>query len=347
MNRLSFVVGMVLPGLIVTWLAGFLIRRWAPSWGLVDRPGGHKTHVAPTPLGGGLAIAGGIVISQMSATLWLPGGTWPLWAAAGGMFLLGLVDDVRGVAWHWRLAIETLVALALVFGRGWQLTMFLDWPLLTAVLTVLWIVGLVNSFNMLDNMDGLSAGVAAVITASLIVLLLTTPTTAERQTQRFVAGVALSLAGALLGFLPHNWPPARLFMGDSGSYLVGFLIAISTVLATFAGGGRSHLAIFAPLCLLLVPIYDTVSVVLLRLAAGQSPFAADHRHVSHRLVALGLSRPQAVAVVVAATALSGVMAIALVHADDTAAAAILAAALIAVVGAAIVETVAHRRRKSI
>ena len=124
---------------------------------------------------------------------------------------------------------------------------------------MLWIVGLVNSFNMLDNMDGLSAGVAAIAAAMFAAMMLLTPRPDNNQPQLFIAGLLLVIAGSLMGFLWHNRPPARLFMGDAGSYLVGYLLAMATLTATFAGGSLPKHAILAPLCVLAVPLYDTAT----------------------------------------------------------------------------------------
>ena len=247
--------------------------------------------------------------------------------------VLGLADDLGGVDWRVRLAIQTLVALGIVWGRGWQVTLFVNWPLLTGGLTVLWIVGLVNSFNLLDNMDGLSAGVATIAAAFLTLILLVEPPTADGQPQLFVAGLSCTVIGSLLGFLAHDLPPARLFMGDAGSYLVGFLLAMTTILATFAGGEKPWHAVLAPVCLLAVPIYDTVSVVLIRICEGRSPFSADRCHVSHRLVDLGLTREQAVLTIYAATAVCGCAALALYRVGNLGAVAI-GAGLAALVGLA-------------
>ncbi len=169
--------------------------------------------------------------------------------------------------WRIRLAVQTLVALALV-RCGWRLSLFLDLPLLTGALSVLWIVGLINSFNMLDNMDGLSAGVAAIASAMLATVMLVAPNPSSNQPQLFVAGFLLVLTGSLLGFLWHNRPPAKLFMGDAGSYLIGYMLAMATLSATFAGEDVPSHAILAPLCVLAVPLYDTVTVIAIRLRAG-------------------------------------------------------------------------------
>ena len=170
---------------------------------------------------------------------------------------------------------------------------------------MLWIVGLVNSFNMLDNMDGLSAGVAAIAAAMFAAMMLLTHRPDNNQPQLFLAGLLLVIVGSLLGFLWHNRPPARLFMGDAGSYLIGYLLAMTTLMGTFAGGDLPKHAILGPLCVLAVPIYDTATVVFIRLREGRSPFTGDKSHFSHRLVELGLSKPQAVLTIYLATATCG------------------------------------------
>jgi UDP-GlcNAc:undecaprenyl-phosphate GlcNAc-1-phosphate transferase len=144
---------------------------------------------------------------------------------------------------------------------------------------------------------------------------LLTPRPDNHQPQLFVAGFLLLFVGSLLGFLWHNRPPARLFMGDAGSYLIGYLLAMATLTATFAGGelqtgapGASASGFpgaLAPLCVLAVPIYDTASVVLIRLRQGRSPFVGDKSHFSHRLVKLGMTKPQAVLTIYLATATCG------------------------------------------
>ncbi len=296
------IFGCTIPSLIVCWAAAFAVRRWGPGWGLVDRPGARKIHAQPMPTAGGLAIWLGVVLPLAIGQILLWGAAgggagrlgspatiiaWPdfiaphlpgllhqsgkLWLLLGGgtvLMLLGLADDRCGLDWRLRLGVQTLVAVALVC-LGWRLSLFLDMPWLTGTLTVIWIVGLVNSFNMLDNMDGLSAGVAAIAAAIFAAVMLLTPRPDNQQPQLFVAAFLLVILGSLLGFLWHNRPPARLFMGDAGSYLVGYLLATATLTGTFAGGSLPKHAILAPLCVLAVPLYDTASVVLIRLRRPQ------------------------------------------------------------------------------
>jgi UDP-GlcNAc:undecaprenyl-phosphate GlcNAc-1-phosphate transferase len=184
-----------------------------------------------------------------------------------------------------------------VVWQGWRLTVFVDQPMLTNVLSVLWIVGIVNAFNLLDNMDGLSAGVAWIAAVLLAVVMLMGPHAEPAGPQLFVAGFLIVLAGAIGGFWFYNKPPATIFMGDAGSYFIGFCIAAATLMATFAGNELPRHAVLAPLCVLAVPIYDTLSVVWIRLRAGRSPFEGDKNHFSHRLVQLGLTTRQAVATI--------------------------------------------------
>ena len=183
------------------------------------------------------------------------------------LMALGLLDDRKQLDWRIRMLVELVVATFIVW-QGWRLTLFLDWPAFTFMLSVLWIVGLINSFNFLDNMDGLSGGVAAIAASILAAVLLVAPDPRTNQPQLFIAGFLLVLIGALLGFLLHNRPPARIFMGDAGAYFIGFSIATATIMATFAVRDKPH-AILAPLCVLAVPIYDTLALPhAVRLAAA-------------------------------------------------------------------------------
>jgi UDP-GlcNAc:undecaprenyl-phosphate GlcNAc-1-phosphate transferase len=380
------VVAAALPGLIVSCSLAFVLRKYASKWGLLDQPGHRKVHDTPVPMGGGLAIWAGIVLplgaAQFALEIWarryrgpaaaeldwsalgswatavadfvephLPGlveqasDLWFFLAAGTVLMALGLFDDVRKIDWRTRLAVQTVVAAALVFGRGWTLTLFIHAPVLTSVLSVLWIVGLVNSFNMLDNMDGLAGGVAAIAASMLAFVMLLVPETAG-QPQLFVAGFLFLLVGALVGFLFHNRSPARLFMGDAGSYFVGFCLAVMTILATFSGQGLPRHSVLIPLCVLAVPLYDTVSVVCIRLRSGKSVFEGDTNHFSHRLVALGLTKGQAVLTIYLTTAACGLGALVLpqVNAAGAIIVSLMIACLLSVI--AILEMTARRKRRT-
>ncbi len=327
----------LVPPMLLCAASLYPIRRFAARLGLLDRPGGHSTHTLATPLGGGIGIWLGIVVTfaigtvavllaKQSADIQsrLPAGVVPyldgIWSRAGDLWLLlgagtvlvalGVADDRRGVNVWLRLLVEFLVAGFVVYVLGFRLTAFIGISWLTDILSVVWIVAVINSFNMLDNMDGLSGGVAAIIAASMATVMLTTPDPATSQPQLFVAALLLVVCGSLLGFLWHNRPPAKIFMGDGGSYLVGFLIAVAMLMATFSGAGelRVH-AVFAPLCAMAVPLYDMSTVLWIRVREGRSPFEGDRSHFSHRLVELGLSRGRAVLTIYLVTATCGLAAI--------------------------------------
>jgi UDP-GlcNAc:undecaprenyl-phosphate GlcNAc-1-phosphate transferase len=286
------------------------IRRMAPRWGLLDRPGGHKGHLAPTPLGGGVAIWLAIMVVLSASGLLVLFGADRLPEAvarhAGGvreragelgwivglstvMMLMGFIDDRVNLHWKPRLAIQFGCAAA-VAASGVRITLFgpFTHPLLGGAVTVVWIVALTNAFNMLDNMDGLAASVGLI--AALIF-----GAAQAAVGSLFAPAVLLIVVGALAGFLVHNHAPARLFMGDAGSNFLGFLLGSLTVAGSFFHeGAASPFSVLAPLLVMAVPLYDMTSVILIRLSEGRSPFKGDRRHFSHRLVARGLTPPQAV-----------------------------------------------------
>jgi UDP-GlcNAc:undecaprenyl-phosphate GlcNAc-1-phosphate transferase len=172
-------------------------------------------------------------------------------------------------------------------------------------------------------MDGLSGGIAAIIAAVMATVMLTTPDPGSARPQLFVAALLLVVLGALLGFLWHNRPPAKIFMGDAGSYLVGFLIAVAMLMATYAGSEDRPHAVLAPLCAMAVPLYDMTTVLWIRIREGRSPFVGDRSHFSHRLVDLGLSRTQAVLTIYLVTATCGLAAILMTNVSVAQAAMVL------------------------
>lgn len=364
------VIGAILPAMLIAWASAYAVRGQAQRLGLIDKPAARKVHVIPTPLGGGLAIWLGVILpfaAGLIALVVLPAdqleGLLPQFAAVHlpGMreqsgklvfllamstvlMLLGLVDDKRGLDWRLRLAVQTIVA-GVVAWQGFRLTLFIDAPIVTGAISVVWIVGLINSFNMLDNMDGLSGGVAAIAASILAAVMLLAPAPDTAGPQLFVGGFLLVLVGGLLGFLWHNRPPARMFMGDAGSYFVGFYIAVATLMATYAGDNLPRHAVLAPLCVLAVPIYDTATVVLIRLRQGRSPFHADKNHFSHRLVELGLTKTQAVLTIYLMTATCGLGALLLHQVNLWGAIVILAIVACVLLLVLILEVTARRSRK--
>ena len=366
---LFFVLLCFIPACLVSCLGTGLMRTLAPRWGLMDQPASRKVHLVPTPLGGGIGIWLGVVVPLLAALAiaWgmpyfpalrdlLPDEILPhldgvkyrsgqMWAIlAGGTLLsiMGLFDDWKSLPWQPRLAVQFLVACGLVFGAGIHATVFVAAPAIGAVFTVLWILVLINSFNFLDNMDGLSAGIG-LISASLFGIIMLTATSQPRW---LVGGSLLILAGSLLGFLFHNRPPAKIFMGDTGSYFIGLLLACLTVQGTFYEYGRvgTHV-ILAPLCILAVPLYDICSVLLIRIWQGRSPFQPDKSHFSHRLVEMGLSKPAAVATIHLTTLTTGLAGLLLYQVKGWYAAGLICGLIVCVLAViAILETAGRRAR---
>ncbi|WP_329254285.1 MULTISPECIES: MraY family glycosyltransferase [Actinoallomurus] len=266
------------------------VRRLAVQLSLTDRPDMRKSHERPTPYLGGVVIAVGVIAPTIAA---LSGGDPRLrilLVAATAVALLGLVDDLRPLSPYPRLTVEGLAAVAVV-GAGGHVKIFGNW--LDYVLPVLWIVVITNSFNLLDNMDGAAAGVACVTSASLAL-------PAMMVGQRGVSVLLVALACGCAGFLPHNWTPARIFMGDAGSLFIGFVISAS---ALFVFARTDDTGVAGPLMVTFVATVDTCVVLVSRRRAGRPLMLGGTDHVSHRLRRLGLSTGQV------AFALSGTAAV--------------------------------------
>lgn len=318
-----FIAACLLPTFALALVLTAAMRRIAPKIGLIDRPAARKVHLTPTPLGGGVAVWAGVVLPVLGAVVvawmvrrgivsagFLPsslaphvdgvlGKSFQLFAILGAGTLLaavGLADDFRPLPWPPRLALQ-FVAAGIVVAAGIRATVFVEYPWFGAIVTIFWIVLLVNSFNFLDNMNGLSSGIALIAATMLAVIMLGS----LPEPRWFIAGTMLILSGALGGFLVHNWR-GKIFMGDAGSYFVGLLMASLTAAATFYETelGSRHV-LLAPLCVLAVPLYDVTTVMAIRLSQGRSPFQPDKSHFSHRLVELGLKPQRAVLTIYLAT----------------------------------------------
>jgi UDP-GlcNAc:undecaprenyl-phosphate GlcNAc-1-phosphate transferase len=292
-------------------LAAFLARRW----GVLDHPGERKIHAEPIPLAGGWALfasfslvvwgclLGGWLLADRAP--WLPDRILgfarhadvlifkflPVWGGALAMFLVGAIDDVKGLSARSRLLCQSVVGVGLAWCGLHPNLGFLPEPL-PAVLGVLWVVGITNSFNLLDGLDGLSAGVALVGAGALLTIM----GIAAQPDWGFLLAV---ICGALVGFLRWNWHPAKVFLGSAGSLLVGYLLAVATMMVTYKAGTENWLIpLLTPLFLVAIPLYDTLSVILIRLLQRRGIMVGDRSHFHHRLMRIGFSHRQTVAFVV-------------------------------------------------
>ena len=291
-NFRLYLLAFLLPFLLAL---GFtpLVRLAAVKFGLLDKPTDIKTHKTPTPLFGGLAIfaAFSVSLAVMRFYTSFPTGTLRdlrvILLGGGVMFLLGFIDDLRkpdGLGVKVKFAVQFAVAFFTVL-YGVRIN-FIQPDYLSFALSVVWIVGVSNAFNIIDIMDGLSAGQAAL--AAFGFLLIAFPSESI-----YVNFASASLAGAALGFLPYNFSKKyKIFMGDSGSLFCGFVLALVAMGTKYSA--VNPLGVYAPLFILAVPIYDTIFVSVLRLRRGHSPFLGSRDHFALRLEKIGFSRRQVV-----------------------------------------------------
>jgi len=317
----AFYVAALAAGALATWLSLPLWLRWCMRTGLIDHPGHRKIHAEPVPLAGGLAVLTGLLLPLAGAAFFLalwPGGSaltdalaqgmsqravqiGAIAAGAIGITLLGLLDDRHVMSAKAKFAGQLSAALLLA-AADVRVTVFLPHEALSYAVTVLWVLSVINAFNFMDNMNGLCAGLGAIGAALLGVF-------AGDAGQYLVASLAFMMCGALLGFLPHNFPNARAFLGDSGSHLVGYMLAVMAMLPHFYRPAQSSpYAVLAPVLMLAVPLADMAWVVLLRLRMGKPFYVGDTNHLSHRLVRRGFSKRNTVLLIWLAAALLGSLA---------------------------------------
>ena len=288
-----------------------LVRRFADRRQILDQPGGHKGHAVAVPYLGGIAIAVAFAVAVLSAGVVYrpPGGLTELAVILGlalALAVIGLVDDLRGLGLVFRIIAEVGAGIVLwAVGSGVNLT---GLPAADAVITVLWVLGITNAFNLLDNMDGLSAGVAAIAAGGFFVI-------AAINGQYLVAALGAALAGVAVGFLWHNFHPAKIYMGDAGSLFFGFLLAALGIRLRF--DGPTSITFFVPITVLGVAILDTTLVTSTRLLNRRSPFSGGRDHTSHRLVMVGVPVPYAVSLIYAAAVAHAWLALVISRVDVT------------------------------
>ena len=305
-----------------------LWRSWCRRVNHVDDPGHRKIHTEPIALAGGLAVATGLLIPTLVAAFLLLGdGTsnnllssfglnsetigalrhgierrglqlGVILFGAIGMLFLGYWDDRHELKAAPKF-IGQLAIAALVAAVGVRITLFVANPIFSFVITVLWILTLINALNFMDNMNGLCGGLG-LIGAWFLGM------SAAVHGQYLVGAICALTVGALAGFLPFNFPKASVFLGDAGSHLVGYLLAVLAILPSFHTPSHpNHLAVLAPLIILAVPLGDLVCVVIIRYRLGKPFWIGDNNHLSHRLVRRGYSKPTAVLIIWLLAAVAG------------------------------------------
>jgi UDP-GlcNAc:undecaprenyl-phosphate GlcNAc-1-phosphate transferase len=321
-----------------------MAKKLAVPVGFVAHPASDRYHRNVIPLGGGIAIFTTLstVILSTIVIVKFPGLSSHLgrlierttidptdflaridellviWLSIAVLFALGLWDDTKHLGPFFKLAVQIAVAIAAAAFGDIRVELFIESKVISIVLSACWIVIIINAFNFLDNMDGASAGIA-VITSSILFVA------AALSGQILVGGLALVFIGTLLGFLVFNFPPAKIFMGDAGSLVVGFFVALLSLRITYyhEAQSRQWYPVLMPLIVMAVPLYDFMSVTVLRISQGKSPFVGDTQHFSHRLKRHGLTDTQTVLTLYLATLCTGLGATFLYQVNRVGAALIL------------------------
>ena len=299
-----------------------LVIKLAVKWKLVDKPSDRKVHTVPIPRIGGVAIflasflgLASCAFYQTEITIMLLKDSRIVWLAIGSMlvFGMGLIDDIRRLGYGAKFMVQILAGL-IAFAGGFQIefiTFLPQYPVaqmsLSLPLTMLWVVLVINAINLIDGLDGLAAGIGFLVSAVLIILCLLG--------DRLVpAAILAALAGSLLGFLVFNSNPASIFMGDGGSYFIGFMLAVVSLMGSFKG--QTAASILIPMIALGFPLMDTIWSTLRRFIYGQKLFRPDRDHIHHRLMALGLTQQRAVWFLYGITVIMGCFSFAMVYTHD-------------------------------
>ena len=281
-------------------------KRIALRLGFIDRPSERKVHVSPLPRLGGVAIYIGCIFALLLSDRFFFSQLVSIMIGATIVSFLGIWDDYKTLKPLIKLFGQILAGIFLIYS-GIKVS-FLPYELLNIVATLFWIVVITNALNLLDNMDGLSGGVATIACSFYFLIAVMTG-------QYLVASLTAALLGACLGFLYYNFNPASIFMGDSGSLFIGFLLATIGIKLRFPSN-VAFITWMVPVVVLGLPIFDTTLVIISRLRRGLNPLTTPGKdHVSHRLVLLGASHREAVLTLYLVCCCFGLIAMFLMHAN--------------------------------
>jgi UDP-GlcNAc:undecaprenyl-phosphate GlcNAc-1-phosphate transferase len=310
---------------IVSFSATPIVRKIAIKLKAIDVPkDNRRLHKKPIALMGGLAIVCGFILSVLFTILsslltknqWME--SWPdligLLVGIAIIVLIGAIDDIKPLSAKTRLFFQLIAALAVMFISDTRIERITNpfspvgvtelSPYISYPLTILWIIGITNALNLIDGLDGLAAGVASISSLSLFFVSILTPIVGP-----FSSIITAALAGATLGFLPFNFNPAKIFMGSTGAYFLGFTLAVVSIEGMFKSYTAISIAI--PILALGLPLFDTVFAIFRRLLNGKPVMAADRGHLHHKLMDMGLSQKQSVIILYIASAALGLCAIVL------------------------------------
>jgi len=323
-----FFVALIAAG--VTAIVTFLLLRVARRFRLAPQVRSRDVHTTPTPRLGGIAMFAGIMVAfafastqdSLSLVFADPNMVWAILGAGALIVAVGVLDDLFDLDWMIKLGVQLLAAGILAW-QGVQIVslpignaLIVGSPLVNFVLTVFILTLMMNAVNFIDGLDGLVAGVALISNAVFFIYTMLLVEQSNPLNQFSLASlIAVALVGVTAGFLPFNWHRAKMFMGDSGSLLIGMLMATSTIAVTGQLSPSdinqqvvlaSYIPIILPIAVLIVPLVDFSLAVIRRVQAGKSPFTADRKHLHHRLLDMGHSHVQAVLIFYLSTAVLSV-----------------------------------------
>lgn len=320
------------------------VKNFAHKVGAIDVPkDARRMHKKPIPRLGGLAIYGGflcsiLIFGQLDETMLC------VLLGAAIIVALGIFDDVLALGAKLKFVVQIVAAAIPVCIGDLQIGLFTnlnplsDTPfvhlgILAVPVTIIWIVGITNAVNLIDGLDGLAVGVSSIAAITMLAVALLTGNMP-------IAITMAALAGACIGFMPYNLNPAKIFMGDTGSTFLGYMLATVSIMGLFKFYAVISFAV--PFLILGLPIFDTANAIIRRVAAGRSPMSPDRGHVHHKLIDMGFNQKQAVAILYAISATLGLTAVVLTSSGEVKAIVLLLAVLAAIlVGACIIYGAEH------
>lgn len=329
-------------GAFLCWGLGFYILKLSHCFNFLDHPGGRKQQSVPIAYGGGLLIFFGCLLQILIALsvylssnelfqAWFPEVHFDAilkepkglatFIGACSMLILGTWDDLRHLNPKIKLGAQIIIVSFVLWWGEMSMSFFLPIPWLGFIGTCIWVVLITNAFNLIDNMDGLCGGVSLITLALHLVLL-------HQGGHWMLGAVSLICMSSVCAFMFYNLPPARLYLGDSGSYFLGFLIAMLSVLSTYYHEGQSMAGILTPILILAVPLFDVITVLWIRTKNRKPWFVGDRNHFSHRLLDLGLSQMQSLLLILALSLACGLGGLLLPYVNDTMVVLIFAQTLI-------------------
>ena len=331
--RFLSLLGACVVAFIFSFASTPLVKHLAIKWKAVDIPkDGRRMHKSPIPRLGGLAIIFGFIVSMLCFGV-MTREVMSIMAGALVIAVMGIIDDIKALDAKPKFLIQIIAATIVVIGGDMKIQVFTnpflwadstylilpDW--ISVILSIIWIVFITNSVNFIDGLDGLAAGVSAIMSVSMVFI-------ATRLGEYYVAVIGVALMGSCFGFLPYNFNPAKIFMGDTGSTFLGFILASLSIVGVFKSFAIISFAV--PLLILGLPMFDAIFAMVRRVSKGQSPMQADRGHLHHRLIDMGFSQKQSVFILYIISGILGLSAIILAESGSLRAMLLLASVLVVI-----------------